>query len=45
VTLLVRGSPVPALRALLENGVEDLVFERARLDEIFLEHYRQEPPR
>ena len=45
VTLLVRGSPVPALKALLHHPVEDLVFERARLEEIFLEHYRPEPGR
>ncbi len=45
VTLLVRGSPLPALQALLQHPVEDLVFERARLDEIFLEHYRPEPGR
>ncbi len=43
VTLLIRGSPVPALKALLRHPVEDLVFERARLEEIFLEHYRPEP--
>jgi len=42
VTLLVRGSPVPALQALLRLPIEDLVFERARLEEIFLEHYRPE---
>jgi ABC-2 type transport system ATP-binding protein len=45
VTLLIRGSPVPALKALLRHPVEDLVFERARLEEIFLEHYRPEPGR
>ena len=45
VMLLVRGSPVPALKALLRHPVEDLVFERARLEEIFLEHYRPEPGR
>ena len=39
----VRGSPVPALQALLRLPIEDLVFERARLEEIFLEHYRPEP--
>jgi len=42
VTLFVRGSPVPALQALLRLPIEDLVFERARLEEIFLEHYRPE---
>ena len=45
VTLLIRGSPVPALKALLRHPIEDLVFERARLEEIFLEHYRPEPGR
>jgi len=45
VTLLVRGSPVPALQALLRQPLEDLVCERARLEEIFLEHYRPEPGR
>ncbi len=43
VTLFVRGSPVPALQALLRHPILDLVFERPRLEEIFLEHYRPEP--
>lgn len=40
ITLFVRGSPVPALQAVLRLPIEDLTFERPRLEEIFLEHYR-----
>ena len=36
VTLFVRGSPVPALQALLRLPIEDLVFERARLEGVLV---------
>lgn len=40
VWLLVRGNAGPLIRELARYDVEDLVFERARLEEVFLEYYR-----
>jgi hypothetical protein len=39
--LLVRGEITPLLRELARYDLEDLVYEQARLEDIFLEYYRE----
>jgi hypothetical protein len=36
----VRGSTMPLLRELDRLGMEDLVYEQAHLEDIFLDYYR-----
>ena len=37
----VRGDVIPLLRELDRMGMEDLVYEQAHLESIFLEYYRE----
>lgn len=39
--LTVQGDVNPVLRELARHGVEDLIFEQAHLEEIFLDYYRE----
>jgi len=40
--LTIRGDINPVIRALSRYDVEDMVFERPHLEDIFLEYYRRE---
>lgn len=44
VKLLVQGDITPLLRELARVRVEDMVYERSHLDEIFLDYYRERGP-